>query len=50
MINEKLKADRLNEIQYNFQGLSMRILQYNSTKDIIVVFEDGSTKYTDYKY
>lgn len=49
MINEKLKVDRLNEIQYNFQGLPMRILQYNSNKDIIVIFEDGSTKHTDYK-
>lgn len=39
---EKQKSDRLNEETYNNQGILMKIIEYNNSKDIVVEFHDDN--------
>lgn len=48
-----LRDKRIGEINYNAQGLLMKIIKYNTNKDIDIEFEDGyiskNKKYTSFK-
>ena len=42
------KNKRIGEVNYNTYGNKMTIIKYNTFKDIIIKFKDGSTKRTNY--
>lgn len=48
-LNEKHRKERVGQENYNNQGLHMVIKEYYTRRKILVLFDDGYVKTTDYK-
>ena len=43
-VQDKLRKERIGEVNYNLHGQRMEIINYNNHRDITILFEDGTIR------